>query len=75
MKLEHVAGLDKKTYSVDTIAQKHGVSKDKIEAQLKLGIKVEQEHTSSVDAATEIALDHLWEVPNYYTKLKKVENE
>ena len=75
MKLEHITGLDKKTYSVDAIAKKHGVSKETIEGQLKMGIGVEQEHTSSVDLATEIALDHLWEIPDYYSKLKRVEDD
>ncbi len=41
--------------------------------QLKQGIKVEMEHTSSKKVATEIAMDHLTEDPQYYTKLKKVE--
>ena len=38
-----------------------------------MGIKVEMEHTDSKEKAKEIAMDHLWEDPTYYTKLKKVE--
>ena len=65
--------LDKSTPTPTKIAKKHGVSLSSIEAQLALGIRVEQEHTTSPAVAREIALDHLNEVPNYYTKLLKVE--
>lgn len=57
------------------IAKKHGVSLDEIKAQLKMGIKVEGEHTSDKTAARITALQHLDEVPDYYTKLKKVETQ
>ena len=39
--------------------------------QLKVGIAVEREHTSDSKAAKEIALDHLTEDPEYYSKLIK----
>lgn len=45
------------------------------EKQLKAGIKVELEHTDDVNLATEIAMDHLTEDPEYYVKLAKIENE
>lgn len=64
-------GLDKPTHSVDTIAHKHNVSVEHIKQQLQHGIKVESEHTSDKTTAREIALDHLAEDPDYYTKLKK----
>ena len=41
--------------------------------QLKIGIKVEMEHTKSKKVAERIAKDHLREYPNYYTKLVKME--
>lgn len=66
--------LDKKTLSVSDIAKKHSVSLDHINSQLKMGIAVEHEHTSDSKVASEIARDHIMEDPNYYTKLKKVEN-
>ncbi len=44
-----------------------------LKKQLEAGIKVEMEHTNSEAKAKEIAMDHLWEDPKYYTKLKKVE--
>lgn len=40
---------------------------------LAKGIEVELEHTSDIDLATEIAMDHLTEDPKYYTKLAKME--
>lgn len=41
--------------------------------QLAMGIRVEMEHTNDERLAKEIALDHLAEFPDYYTRLKKVE--
>jgi len=43
--------------------------------QLKIGIEVEQEHTNDPNAAREIALDHLTEDPEYYTKLRRIEKK
>lgn len=48
-------------------------TKDVDPEQLKLGIKVEMEHTDDADVAKEIALDHLAEDPQYYSKLAKIE--
>lgn len=67
--------LDKPTPSVDDLAKKHNVSVDKVNRELKKGIKIELEHTSDPKIAREIALDHLNEKLNYYTLLAKVENE
>lgn len=39
--------------------------------QLELGIKTEMEHTNNPKVAEEIALDHLTEDPQYYSKLNK----
>jgi hypothetical protein len=39
-------------------------------AELRMGIKVEMEHTDDLDKAKKIALDHLAENPYYYTALK-----
>lgn len=43
--------------------------------QLKMGIEVEQEHTTNKDVARTIALAHLSEISDYYTRLKKMESE
>lgn len=61
--------------TISNIAKKHGVKLSHIIKQIKLGVKVEMEHTNSPIIAKEIAKDHLWEDPNYYTKLKKMEKE
>jgi hypothetical protein len=55
------------------IARRHGVELDEILQQLDIGIKIEQEHTTNSNVAREIALDHLTELPDYYTRLKKME--
>lgn len=41
--------------------------------ELALGRKVEHEHVDSYQAAEDIAKDHLSEMPNYYSELKKME--
>ena len=43
--------------------------------QLKIGIKIEMEHTSSKEVATNIACNHLDEQPLYYVELKKMEKK
>lgn len=75
MKLKDVKPLDKPTMTVEHIAKKHNVPVATIQKQLRHGITVELEHTSDRKVATEIALDHLMELPDYYTRLKKVESE
>lgn len=65
--------LNAKTRSPEEIAKHHRVDAKEIQKQLVKGIKVELEHTKYRSIAMEIALDHLWEVPNYYDKLDKVE--
>lgn len=44
-------------------------------SQLVDGIFVELEHTKDPQKAKEIAMDHLFEDPNYYIKLKKIEEK
>lgn len=56
--------------SIEQIAKKHNVDVSELKAALQAGIKVEGEHTKDKDIATTIALHHLNEKPNYYTKLK-----
>ena len=57
--------------TIKNLAKKHGVDETHIKQQLKLGMKVEMEHTNDSKKAREISTDHIWENPNYYTKLKK----
>ena len=51
------------------------MSNDIDEKQLEEGIKVEMEHTNDRDIAKKIALDHLIEINDYYTRLVKMEEE
>lgn len=62
---------DKKT--LEDVAKKHTVELEKLKQELDKGVKVEMEHTNDKDKAEEIAMDHLFEDPNYYVKLNKIE--
>ena len=59
--------------SLQDIANKFKVSVDKIQAQLKKGVKIESEHTENKEKAKEIAMDHITEFPDYYDRLEKME--
>ena len=61
------------TPSVQQIAKMHDVPIKQIRQQLLKGINVEKEHTENETLASEIARDHLAEFPDYYDRLKKVE--
>jgi hypothetical protein len=60
--------------SVKDIAEKFGVTTTKIERELNMGIKVELEHTKDKAVAKDIAMDHLAEMPDYYTRLNRLED-
>ena len=66
--------LDVPVDTIDQIAKKHKVSVAYVQKQLEAGIKVEHEHTKETKDARRIALAHLGEKPDYYVRLKKVEN-
>ena len=59
--------------TVEAIAKKHRMDVSNIQNQLKMGIPIEYEHTKNKTLATDIALQHLDEFPDYYTRLKKME--
>ena len=59
--------------SVEQIAKKHRLDVSLIQKQLDMGEPIEHEHTQDHDMATDIALQHLDEIPDYYTRLKKME--
>jgi len=62
---------DNKT--IGDLSNKHKISIDNILSQLNKGVKIEMEHTTDKQKAKEIAMDHLYEDPKYYDKLKKIE--
>jgi hypothetical protein len=45
------------------------------QTQLRMGIEVEKEHTVCELIAERIAKDHLTEIPDYYTRLKHMEED
>jgi hypothetical protein len=76
MKEEELEGGLSDNKTLKDIFKKHkktGISYESLKKQLEMGLKVEKEHTKKEKRAEEIAMDHLWEDPKYYTKLKKIE--
>lgn len=61
--------------TVKDIAKKHNVSVEKIKEQIRKGIEIEYEHTDSREEAERIAMDHLTEIPDYYDRLSRMEEE
>jgi hypothetical protein len=61
--------------TVEQIAKKHRIEVSFIQKQLDMGVPIEHEHTRDKDLATDIALQHLDEIPDYYTRLKKMESD
>ena len=63
----------KKHKTVEQIAKKHRLEVSFIQKQLDMGEPIEHEHTQDHELARNIALQHLDEIPDYYTRLKKME--
>jgi len=61
--------------TVEQIAKKHRLDASFIQNQLDMGEPIEHEHTNNHELARDIALQHLDEIPDYYTRLKKMEAE
>ena len=58
------------------LAAREDVSEEDVDPdELARGIEVEKEHTDDEDVAKKIALDHLAEIPDYYTRLDKMEQD
>jgi hypothetical protein len=62
----------KSKISNESIAKKHNVSLDLVQAYLNQGIKVEMEHTPNKKIAEIIASHHLNERIDYYKKLRNI---
>ena len=73
VQVDKIPGGLAKGLSLSDIATKHNVSIEDITDEFKKGYKVEREHTTDSDVAKEIALDHLFEDPKYYTNLASIE--
>jgi len=63
----------KRHKTVEQIAKKHRLDVSFIQKQLDMGEPIEHEHTQDHELARNIALQHLDEIPDYYTRLKKME--
>ena len=59
--------------TVEQIAKKHRLDVSFIQKQLDIGEPIEHEHTKDHELAINIALQHLDEIPDYYTRLRKME--
>jgi len=72
-------GFEKEIYATFSSFISEGFSKghdvDADPEELKMGIEVEYEHTTNPLLSRKIAMDHLVEIPDYYTRLKKLEDE
>lgn len=66
-------GILKPHSTVQKIAKKYDIPVSSVQKQLKMGIPIEHEHTTKNSIAKDIALQHLGEIPKYYTKLKQME--
>jgi len=71
---EKIEGGKADGMDIEDIAKMHNMDVDEIYGEFKKGIQHEMEHTSEMMVAIEIALDHLYEDPQYYTKLEGMEN-
>ena len=56
-------------------APKNFTREDADPEELSKGIVVEMEHTTDKKISEKIALDHLAEIPDYYTRLEKMEKD
>lgn len=61
--------------SLEDIAEKFKLPISDLQKELEMGKKVELEHTGDKKLAQDIAMDHLAEIPDYYTRLNKMEEK
>jgi hypothetical protein len=73
VKEDKIPGGLAKGMNLSDIAKHHNISPQTLKNEFIKGYAVEREHTTDVEVAKEIALDHLYEDPNYYSKLSKIE--
>jgi predicted nucleotidyltransferase len=71
LKEDEIKGGKSDNMTLKQIADHHKKNIKDIVIEYNKGIKVEKEHTDSIKIAKEIAKDHIYEDPLYYTKLSK----
>ena len=83
-KYEEYRAAIKKAYGIDIKNFKNSLKGGRADGQaitkydlqqILMGIKIEQEHTTNNMTALEITTDHLEEIPDYYTRLEKMEKD
>lgn len=67
---EELKGGKADNKTVEDIAKKHKLPTSEIEKEIKIGLSVEKEHSSTKEGQLEIAKDHIWEDPKYYSDPK-----
>ena len=67
---EELVGGEAEGMTIQDVAKKHKLPIGTIKKELKLGIKIEMEHTKSKVKSKEIAMDHIVEFPDYYSNEK-----
>jgi hypothetical protein len=61
---------------IKEVLQEPATTEDKVDLEeLRIGMAIELEHTNLPEVAKQIALDHLAEIPDYYTRLVDMEDE
>lgn len=61
--------------TLEDLADYHNTTIDNLIEKVSEGVNTEMEHTSDMSIAIEIAMDHIYEDLNYYSKLKKIETK
>lgn len=67
---EEIKGGEAEGLTIQDIAKKHKVPIGDIRKEIKLGAKIEMEHTDSKAKAKEIAMDHVTEFHDFYSNKK-----
>jgi hypothetical protein len=73
VQVDNIPGGLAKGMTLNDIAKHHNISPQTLKNEFIKGYAIEREHTTDINIAKEIALDHLYEDPNYYSKLSKIE--
>lgn len=66
--------IDKKP-TIQDVVDKFDVPYEDVKRQLKIGSKIEKEHSDDVSIAVSISMDHLMEYPYYYDDLVDMEKQ
>lgn len=61
--------------TLNAIAEKHKVAPESVREELSQGMKVEMEHTKDKAEARKIALTHLSEIHDYYSRMKEMKED